>query len=45
MFTVISEEKATEMVHWRWYGNASSWLQPWEVWKFHSSDHEACHLL
>jgi hypothetical protein len=26
MLTVISEEMATEMVWWRGYGNASSWL-------------------
>jgi len=45
MFTVMSEEKATEMVQWRWYGNASHWLQPCEVWNSHSSDHKACYLL
>ena len=37
--------EATEMVQWIWYGNASSWLQPREVWNSHSCDHEASCLL
>jgi len=44
IFSVMSEEKATEMVQWR-YGNASSWLQPGEVQNSHSSDHAVCCLL
>ena len=44
MFSVMSEEKANEMVQWR-YGNASSWLQACEVRNSHSGDHAACCLL